>query len=138
MRIAIDGEEFPFPDSMNLKESRIWKDYTGRNMYEQQRKDDEGGGLDPDEVAAICHIALRKANPEWSERKLKERVDTIDKFDIWDEDEVEAAGDDAGPPDESPVLSESSESDESSGASSNGASGATPETTNPSVIGAPV
>lgn len=110
--ITIDGTDYEFSADFDIGEARIVKRYTGLNLEQL----DGHNPTDPDFIAAVIHIVLRRDNPELKFAELEERVDAVKlaAIDMRDDDEVQLSPPDQSKPSEKPA------SDGETGERSNG------------------
>jgi hypothetical protein len=84
-KLRIGAKEYELPSSFTLGEARVIKRYTGLNLKQFAEADNAS---DPDAIAALVYIVLKRENP----RVTEEDVDELGLEDVGD---VE---DDARPP----------------------------------------
>jgi hypothetical protein len=108
--IRIDGTKYELAFNFTMGEARMIKRYSGLTLNQL-----EGDNLtDPDVVAALMHIAVKRANPAWGDSAIEKFVDSVEIAKIeWEGDEDDAAS----PPASLNVASETSTGEDGSGLS---------------------
>jgi hypothetical protein len=121
--IRIDGAKYELAFNFTIGEARTIKRYSGLTLNQL-----EGDNLtDPDVIAALMHIAVKRTNPAWSESAVEQFVNNVEIAKIeWEGDEDDAAS----PPASSNVVSETSTGEDGSALS-----GLYPEPSNPNGTG---
>jgi hypothetical protein len=120
--IQIDGTEYELDFNFTIGEARMIKRYSGLTLNKL-----EGDNLtDPDVIAALVHIAIKRANPAWGDSDVEKFVNSVEIAKLeWKGDE-----DDVVPPASLNVVSEISTGEDGSGLS-----GLYPEPSNPNGTG---
>jgi hypothetical protein len=120
--IRIDGTKYELAFNFTIGEARTIKRYSGLTLNQV-----EGDNLtDPDVIAALVHIAVKRTNPAWGESTVEQFVNSVEIAKLeWEGDE-----DDAVPPASSNVVSATSTGEDGSGLS-----GLYPEPSNPNGTG---
>lgn len=93
--LTIDGREYPMPDlgELTMGQARTLKRYTGMTLEEVSK----ASAVDPDIIAAYCHLAIAEAEPDLSFAAIEKQVNAI-KFAQLDIKADEKDEDDERPP----------------------------------------